>query len=71
VAFLLVKLVRILRDKMVSIRMGRGPMWQAWMTGILGLWLIVASFTLSGNIMNQLIVGVAIAVLGFWTAARI
>jgi hypothetical protein len=46
-------------------------MWQAWMTGVLGLWLIVASFTLSGNIMNQLIVGVAIAVLGFWTAVRI
>lgn len=46
-------------------------MWQAWTTGILGIWLIIASFILSGNIMNQLIVGVAIAVLGFWTAARI
>jgi hypothetical protein len=46
-------------------------MWRAWMTGILGIWLIVASFTLSGNIMNQLIVGVAIAVLGFWSAIRI
>jgi len=46
-------------------------MWQAWTTGILGIWLIIASFTLSGNIMNQLIVGVAIAVLGFWTATRI
>jgi hypothetical protein len=49
----------------------RGTMWQAWMTGILGIWLIIASFTISGNIMNQLIVGVAIAVLGFWGAARI
>jgi hypothetical protein len=41
------------------------------MTGILGVWLIIASFTINGNIMNQLVVGVAIAVLGFWTAARI
>ena len=49
----------------------RVPMWQAWMSGILGIWLIIASFTISGNIMNQLIVGVAIAVLGFWSAARI
>jgi hypothetical protein len=46
-------------------------MWQAWITGILGIWLIIASFTISGNIMNQLIVGVAIAVLGFWGATRI
>lgn len=46
-------------------------MWQAWITGILGVWLIIASFTISGNTMNQLIVGVAIAVLGFWGAARI
>ncbi len=46
-------------------------MWQTWMSGVLGIWLIIASFTISGNIMNQLIVGVAIAVLGFWAAARI
>lgn len=51
--------------------MERGTMWQAWITGILGVWLIIASFTISGNTMNQLIVGVAIAVLGFWSAVRI
>jgi len=51
--------------------MERDTMWQAWMTGILGVWLIIASFIISGNIMNQLIVGVAIAVLGFWSAVRI
>lgn len=49
----------------------RGTMWQAWITGILGVWLIIASFTISGNTMNQLIVGVAVAVLGFWSAVRI
>ena len=32
---------------------------------------VISHFTLSGNIMNQLIVGVAIAVLGFWSAIRI
>ncbi|UCD72384.1 MAG: SPW repeat protein [Syntrophobacterales bacterium] len=41
------------------------------MIGILGVWLIIASFTMNGNIVNQLIVGVTIAVLGFWSAARI
>lgn len=46
-------------------------MWRAWMTGILGIWLIVAAFTLRGNSMNQLIVGVAITVLGFWSAIRV
>ncbi len=46
-------------------------MWQAWTTGILGIWLIIASFTMSANIMNQLIVGVAVAILGFWGAVRI
>ena len=55
----------------VRTEIGRVTMWQAWMSGILGIWLIIASFTISGNIMNQLIVGVAIAVLGFWAAARI
>ncbi len=51
--------------------MERDTMWQAWITGILGVWLIIASFTISGNTMNQLIVGVAVAVLGFWSAVRI
>jgi hypothetical protein len=51
--------------------MERGTMWQAWMTGVLGVWLIIASFTIDGNIMNELIVGVTIAILGFWSAARI
>jgi len=58
-------------DYGVTKRRREGIMWQAWMTGILGIWLIIASFTISGNIMNQLIVGVAIAVLGFWGAVRI
>jgi hypothetical protein len=58
-------------DYGVTKRRGEGIMWQAWMTGILGIWLIITSFTISGNIMNQLIVGVAIAVLGFWGAVKI
>jgi len=55
----------------ITTEMERGIMWQAWMTGVLGVWLIIASFTINGNIMNELIVGVTIAILGFWSAARI
>jgi hypothetical protein len=45
-------------------------MWQNWIIGSLGLWLIIASFTLRGNLINELIVGIAVAVFGFWTAVR-
>lgn len=45
-------------------------MWQNWLIGVLGTWLIVASFTISGNFVNELIVGMAVAVLGFWTAVK-
>ena len=44
-------------------------MWQGWITGGLGLWLIVASFVFNGNVFNELGVGVTVAVIGFWAAA--
>ena len=43
-------------------------MWQGWITGVLGVWLIVASFVFSGNVFNELGVGVMVAVIGFWAA---
>jgi hypothetical protein len=43
-------------------------MWQNWFIGILGFWLIISSFTINGNPINELIVGIAVAILGFWTA---
>jgi hypothetical protein len=43
-------------------------MWQNWFIGILGFWLIIASFTINGNPINELIVGIAVAILGVWTA---
>ena len=45
-------------------------MWQNWVMGALGIWLIIASFTMGGNLLNQFIVGIVIAVLGFWTAVK-
>jgi hypothetical protein len=45
-------------------------MWQSWITGSLGVWLIIASFTINGNLINELIVGIAVAILGFWTAVQ-
>jgi hypothetical protein len=45
-------------------------MWQNWIVGLLGTWLIIASFTIHGNLFNELFVGIAIAVLGFWTAMQ-
>jgi uncharacterized membrane protein len=47
-----------------------GSMWRNWVTGLLGIWLIVASFTMNGTLLNQLIVGIAVAILGFWTAVQ-
>ena len=43
-------------------------MWQGWITGGLGVWLIIASFVFSGNVFNELGVGVSVAVIGFWAA---
>ena len=47
-------------------------MWQAWINAILGLWLIVASFTIAGskaaNLANGLIAGIILLVLGLWAA---
>jgi len=45
-------------------------MWRNWVIGLLGTWLIIASFTINGNLLNELIVGIAVAVLGFWTAVK-
>jgi len=41
-------------------------MWQAWVNGILGLWLIVAAFLGFGataNLWNDLIVGLVVAIV--------
>lgn len=46
------------------------PMWRNWIIGLLGTWLIIASFTIQGNPLNELTVGMAVAILGFWTAVR-
>jgi len=45
-------------------------MWQNWIIGLLGTWLIIASFTINGNLINELAVGIAVASLGFWTAIQ-
>ena len=43
-------------------------MWQGWITGGLGLYLIIASFVFHGNVFNELGVGVTVAIMGFWAA---
>jgi len=45
-------------------------MWRNWIIGLLGMWLIIASFTIKGNLLNELIVGITVAILGFWTAMQ-
>lgn len=45
-------------------------MWQNWIIGILGVWLIISSFTIHGNLLNELIIGISIAILGFWMAIQ-
>jgi len=44
-------------------------MWQQWLNGLLGLWLIVFPFTSglgTGVTWTLVITGVAVAALGFW-----
>ena len=46
-------------------------MWQQWVNGILGLWVIVVAFLgFTGNTLmwTLVITGVVVAILGFWGA---
>ena len=43
-------------------------MWQAWTNGILGVWLFIAAFlpfSATGNLWDNLIVGVIVGIAGF------
>lgn len=43
-------------------------MWQAWINFILGLWFILSGIITSlGASVNYIIVGIVVAVLGFWS----
>jgi len=42
--------------------------WQGWTTGLLGVWIFIAAFlnfTPTGNLWNDLIVGVIVAIAGY------
>jgi len=47
-------------------------MWQSWINFILGIWLIISSFVLvkdtQGGMVNNLVVGIVVAVLALWAA---
>ncbi|MBS0656352.1 MAG: SPW repeat protein [Verrucomicrobia bacterium] len=46
-------------------------MWQSWINGILGVWLFFSAWLLSSPsamAANAVIVGIIVAVLGFWQA---
>ena len=46
-------------------------MWQAWINAVLGLWIILSAFlgmNLSEMMTNLVIVGIVVAILGFWGA---
>ena len=47
--------------------------WASWTNGIAGLWLIIAPFIIGASIAaeywNGIIVGIVVAVLGFWNAS--
>ncbi len=54
----------------VGFMMIREHAWQGWTAGILGIWWIIAGFippltTGAGNIWNDIIVGVIVAIAGF------
>jgi hypothetical protein len=46
-------------------------MWQQWLNGLLGLWLIALPFTMglgTGVTWTLVITGAGVAILGFWGA---
>ena len=48
-------------------------MWQQWVNGVLGLWVITVPFlglTAEQNMWALAITGIAMAVLGFWGASE-
>lgn len=44
-------------------------MWQDWINGILGLWVIAIPFVGASTTEVLAITGIIIAILGFWAAA--
>lgn len=43
--------------------------WQSWTIAILGIWIFIAAFlnlTPTGNLWDNLLVGIVVAVAGFW-----
>jgi|GEM_PF-1075106 len=59
-----------LRLNLKKCKRGDKIVWQNWIIGILGIWLIISSFTIHGNLLNELIVGISVAILGFWMAIQ-
>lgn len=48
-------------------------MWQQWVNGILGIWLVILPFLgFAADTLNTILIitGVVIAVLGFWGATE-
>lgn len=45
-------------------------MWQHWVNGILGLWVIIMALTPYTNTTVVIVTGVVIAIVGFWGALQ-
>lgn len=48
-------------------------MWQQWLNGVLGLWVIVVPFlglSATANTWTLAITGIVVAILGFWGASE-
>jgi hypothetical protein len=48
-------------------------MWQQWVNGILGIWIIIVPFlglSASANLWTLAITGLVVAILGFWGAGE-
>ncbi len=45
-------------------------MWQHWLNGILGLWVIVMALTGIQNMTTVVVTGAVIAIVGFWGALQ-
>ncbi|MDE2078799.1 MAG: hypothetical protein KGI73_00245 [Patescibacteria group bacterium] len=43
-------------------------MWQDWVTGVLGVWVLLIPFVGADSTTVLVVTGVVIAALGFWSA---
>ena len=54
--------------RLLIVRNYKHTMWQDWVTGVLGVWVLLIPFVGADSTTVLVVTGVVIAALGFWSA---